>query len=497
MSHPSSNPPKSSFTATGPLEPGLETFRYGWAFYVLATVLSEHFLWLGPQRTALLARYGLLFILALGVMARPASHWLVIALNMVLAGGYLAEMPVLTNHGMLTLIAALTLLGLDLPHALAGRASPARFPRSLWQQTRTLLGFELILMYFLVVLHKLNRDFFDVQHSCVVAMARELAESWALPWPEAPGWGQTLILLTLLIEALIPVLLLIPALRLPGLLIGFAFHAVLMLHPNPYIMGYSTLMYVMYLTFLPEPVTARVAVFWKSHKRTMLWFFLGALGLYVITTAVMAGMSHRLDGRGLLKAHHKAARIGLSVGWMLSHAFFAWTIVRAFRHTPMAAAGDCQSFFRPLAHPASLLIAVMLANGLAPYLGLYSARTWSMFSNLKVENGQSNHLLIPASSQIFPYLRETRLVLDSSDWQTHWAGTRGYQIPLVELRRRLSIDPDPARYVIMARPGEPFRRISYEEEPEHEVFQRLPFWIEKIFLCRAVSAGNAPCPCEW
>lgn len=488
---------ETPLAAARPLEPGLEAFRYGWAFYVVATVLSEHFFWLGPQHTAQLARYALLFFLAVAVMARPASHWLIIALNAALAGGYLAEMPVLTNHGMLTLIAALTLLAVDLPHALAGRAARARLPRSHWEQTRTLVGCELILMYFLVVLHKLNRDFFDAGHSCVVAMARELAESWALPWPAVPALGHMLIVLTFLIEALIPALLLIPALRLHGLLLGFAFHAVLMLHPNPYIMGYSTLMYAMYLAFLPEPAMARLAVFWRSQKRTLLWVFVGALGLYVLTTVVMAGPLHRLDGRRLLKAHHHAARIGLSVGWMLSHAFFAWSVVRAFRGAPMAAAGAFTPFLRRLAHPAGLFIAVMLANGLAPYLGLYSARTWSMFSNLKVENGQTNHLFIPASSQIFPYLRETRLVLDSSDWQTRWAGARGYQIPLVEVRRRLSIDPNPARFVIMARPGEPFRKISYEEEPEHEVFQRLPFWIEKIFLCRAVSAGNAPCPCEW
>jgi len=42
-------------------------------------------------------------------------------------------------------------------------------------------------------------------------------------------------------------------------------------------------------------------------------------------------------------------------------------------------------------------------NGACPYLGLKTQSTWSLFSNLHVEGGVSNHLLLPASLQPFGY----------------------------------------------------------------------------------------------
>ena len=68
--------------------------------------------------------------------------------------------------------------------------------------------------------------------------------------------------------------------------------------------------------------------------------------------------------------------------------------------------------------PAGLFLAVVAwlaaglagLNALAPYLGLKTVATWTMFSNLRVEGGRTNHMFIPVSIQIFPFLRDVCLV---------------------------------------------------------------------------------------
>lgn len=51
-------------------------------------------------------------------------------------------------------------------------------------------------------------------------------------------------------------------------------------------------------------------------------------------------------------------------------------------------------------------------NGLSPYLGLKTHNTCTMFSNLQVEGGRTNHLFMPAW-QPFGYLRDGVLIVDS------------------------------------------------------------------------------------
>jgi len=50
---------------------------------------------------------------------------------------------------------------------------------------------------------------------------------------------------------------------------------------------------------------------------------------------------------------------------------------------------------------SGLVVAIALFNAACPYLGLKTKYTFTMFSNLVVEGGRSNHFLWPASWQIF------------------------------------------------------------------------------------------------
>lgn len=55
---------------------------------------------------------------------------------------------------------------------------------------------------------------------------------------------------------------------------------------------------------------------------------------------------------------------------------------------------------------AKLTILLALLNGVCPYLGLKTQATWTLLSNLHVEGGATNHLIIPAVTQIFGFTHD-------------------------------------------------------------------------------------------
>jgi hypothetical protein len=62
---------------------------------------------------------------------------------------------------------------------------------------------------------------------------------------------------------------------------------------------------------------------------------------------------------------------------------------------------------------ATLAVAVML--GCAPYLGGRTHASWSMFSNLRLEGGATNHFICGPRLQCFGWLRDTCVVVSSTD----------------------------------------------------------------------------------
>lgn len=61
-----------------------------------------------------------------------------------------------------------------------------------------------------------------------------------------------------------------------------------------------------------------------------------------------------------------------------------------------------------------LTVCIALLNGAAPYIGLKTQGCWTMFTNLHVEGGRSNHMLVPADCQVFGYAAETITVTKSN-----------------------------------------------------------------------------------
>ena len=69
------------------------------------------------------------------------------------------------------------------------------------------------------------------------------------------------------------------------------------------------------------------------------------------------------------------------------------------------------------------IVVCFLVTGLAPYLGLKTHSTYTMFSNLYVEGGATNHFLFRPWMAPFPFLRDVVTVTD-----TNLPSVRGYMI---------------------------------------------------------------------
>jgi len=352
-------------------------------------------------------------------------------------------------------------------------------------------------MYAFVVLHKLNWDFLDPEYSCAVEMYHAVNEMWGGWFPEARSrlFSYGLISFTLGAEALIPILLLVPSTRFLAMGLGLIFHTLLMLHPNAYIMGYSTIVLALYTVFLPQK-TASMLLDEVLRRRlaALIGLFLWAL-LSVAVVVVRAWFLDDLNRQGVIASLHQSTDYLFPISWIVAHALIASLVWKAYWATaPMGS--DHVMTVRGLTHPAVVMVVVMWINGIAPYLGLYSSHTWSMFSNLKAEGERTNHLVFTGAWRPFSFLTDTYLVLDGSESRVVKLSSGGdLQVTAVEIRRIMGNVEAPGRYVVLARPGESPRRVRFAEEPDHEVFRPLPWWMKKIFQSRRTPPGDTPCHC--
>ncbi|MEL6263995.1 MAG: hypothetical protein AAFR12_23415, partial [Cyanobacteria bacterium J06626_6] len=82
---------------------------------------------------------------------------------------------------------------------------------------------------------------------------------------------------------------------------------------------------------------------------------------------------------------------------------------------------------------------IILLFGLSPYLGLRTAGTFSMFSNLKTEGEYSNHFLLGQNQlKLWGYQEDVVEVLEIDDETARlghkYRPLKGYKLPVVEFR---------------------------------------------------------------
>jgi hypothetical protein len=85
-----------------------------------------------------------------------------------------------------------------------------------------------------------------------------------------------------------------------------------------------------------------------------------------------------------------------------------------------------------------LLPALVLINGLNPYLGLRTQLSFSMFSNLRTEGGRTNHLFMPRLITLQPYEDDLVEVIEASDPILQDLRTKELLLPYFEFQAMIN-----------------------------------------------------------
>jgi len=259
-----------------------------------------------------------------------------------------------------------------------GRAAADAFLRSVRGLT--------IVVYALAAFHKLNADFLDPTYSCAVYGLRAVAEHWNLAPLEPPGCYAVAVPILVLGAEAVVALLHAAGVRRIAWTVALAFHIV--------------------LTFTLAP--AFVFVMLVGHAAFATGEDLELLGAVLrrrwpaLTGVVAAATSASLWMHGgwppvtlLLREVAVWGLIALVVG-----AFPPWT-AEAWSRRDGSRSGNGVARWLPAAVVVSFAV-----NGVTPYLGLQYQHTAAMVSNLRIDRGCWNSIVVPEAVRIRdPYIR--------------------------------------------------------------------------------------------
>lgn len=299
------------------------------------------------------------------------------------------SMPSVPNHQVL-----LSLIDLLLLLDLARRSE--HFPSSHTVATTRAL---IVVIYFFAALAKMNSEFLgplscaDIFTQHIGAFFRVL--SGKSPLDSVPSnvirWG------ALVIEFLLLPLLIFRRTRSVGVLLAMLFHLGLAIDPVKRFFNFSAVMYVGLLTFLlPLRDALRLPrLLVASAKAGSLLFLFAALCLSYDAELSTASLLGRFALGAML--------------WLLSFVPISlFLLSRNWRAPPESSLSGASA-------PYLAVLLVALLNGLAPYLGLKTGSSFTMYSNLRIDAQSSNHLIIPRSLNLLGLMEEPVTIVGSSN----------------------------------------------------------------------------------
>jgi hypothetical protein len=228
-------------------------------------------------------------------------------------------------------------------------------------------------------LHKLNSDFFDPAVSCV-SLRHRLSDWWGLPHWLSTGVSPLAIVL---LEGSVPIALVVPRLRWFG--IGLALVLIL-----PFVSigapAFAGLVVLMSLAFLPDEAMAAVGAGVRSYR----WAI-------VASVVVLVGAGRLLYTGDFPWLPTALAQSLAVVAWWVFGLALRWQL-RAGRAKNRAA--PASAYALPM---LVLLTALVLFNGLTPYLGIKFQYSFAMLSNLRVDDDRWNSFVFPRAMRLTRY----------------------------------------------------------------------------------------------
>ena len=419
----------------------------------------------------------------------PGSIPIFTALCALIAGRIIWRMPEGPNHYILELLVSFAFLAAAGALYARKRASGTGLIEKAAPTARLLL----LLVYFFAVLDKSNTDYLS-PHGCGWELISPFFGGDALA-ARVPLMWQLGVYGSLATEAFLLIGLSTTRFRKPALIIGACFHTFLAVVPYEGIASFSSLTLALYVLFMPEATNWREWGFlpklqdWKMRAAAMvggatLW---GVLS-YKLSEKIAHATYPNLSTYGALRNEKDLASIVLSA--LIFVPMGVWLVSSLFRSMPSNV--EARKPLR-LWGPAWMAILPLLAivNGLCPYIGLKTQTSFAMFSNLRTEQGQFNHLFLPASMQVFQYQKELIHVTKAPVAFT--PSTEGVDVVPVEFRRRFA-RLKKGDEVEFTRDGVPGVLVKGQKSAVNgDLMKPLSFLQAKLLRFRPIISGPQPC----
>ncbi len=296
-----------------------------------------------------------------------------------------------------------------------------------------LVRWEVVLVYLIAAFHKLNADFLDPNIGCLGWVAHFVADRSGLETvAQFPRLTALAAAATIAVEFAIPVLLALRTTWFYGVALGVLFHLASLET------GFTAVAIALYYFFVPTREPRSVAREFDEFlgRRSRGFLNLGrVIRAYVLLFLLVVPTSYLQDWMGASRAARLIPPLRSAL-WIAALLLMCAAVLRCFR-----AAEVHRLTAHRAARPASPLLyvlpALLLVNGLCPYLGLKTTTSFDMFSNLRVLGERSNHLVLRNHLlRIFDYQRDLVTVRAASDPYLPWLSAQG-PLPYVQFRREI------------------------------------------------------------
>lgn len=322
-------------------------------------------------------------ISAIVMLVRPSRH-----IALVLAGSHLlvvaAKMPVVGNHEILLLLIHLTVI---LAVLTTGKD---------WVQTAVPpLRWVLLIAYSAIAFSKLNDDFVDRAVSCAVIFGDEFGDWVNVSVSNSAVLSTMVIAITLIVELSIPALLMTPRLRRAGIIVGIVFHTLLALEPSGHVFDFTSVLFVLFLLFLDPRSSSRLDTAILSARDRV------GTGRALTIIAVIA-VGNLFASRVAFQGNSIPRWLFDYPIWLLYAAFLFKAVWSAQRTTTGSPSTSTSNPARPtlafrIAPVMAVVVLLTSLNAVAPYFEVRTAGAFNMYSNLAVNDGETNHFLLPGT----------------------------------------------------------------------------------------------------
>ena len=446
-----------------------------------------------------------LYPFAILLFLYPERLWAMMSFACVHAALLSLDLPAAANHSVLALLVNGCLLigGMQ----VLQRASPEAQGRQLWECVRGPLQATVAIVYVFAVFHKLNTSFFDPDVSCATDQIDKMFALHGFPEPPVPLSAFAFpIALTVIVEAAIAVCLLWPRCAHWGARLGLLFHTGL---GWAQFFDFATVVFALYLFCLPwdgiQQASARI-------PRWAGVCFVSCFVLLCVTSVVFHGIR-----QSPVIVEWPAWSLQAETLICLCWTGMVWPILLPIFGKGAVRRSDGRWTGATLAWLIPLLA---VGNGATSYLGLKTVANYSMFSNLRTEGGQTNHLLMPAG-QFFlaDYQNDLARVtfvdgVPPERWPfwVHLAGGARWvrrnarwlsevpdaRVPFAEVRRTLQLWRDVGfTHVSILYERQEIGYAVADAFGDPALMRSLTFWERKLMAFRAVQDDGEASACRW